>query len=385
MSLLGDGAQSVALAFAVLDLTGSPTDLGYVLGAWTATLAVFLLVGGVVADRVSRRGVMVTADVVRFAGQGVMAVLLVSGRARLWELVALVAVHGAASAFFTPASTGMVPQTIDGERLGQANALLGLSMAAGNIAGPALGGLLVAGIGAGWAIGADSITFVVSAGLLVGLRPAAAHHPSPRASFLADFRGGWSEISARSWLLVIIVTAAVGNALNRAFFVLGPAIAKRSLGGAGAWGLIVSALGVGALLGGLVALRWRPQRQLLIPPIAVCAAGLPTVAMALTAPVLAIAGLALLAGGGIALFAVAWDTALQQHVPPAALSRVSAYDWFGSLVMTPVGSVVAGPVAGVVGLRTTLLVAGLGQIVILASCLLVPSVRNLRPVTDHPQ
>ena len=173
----------VALAFAVLDLTGSVTDLGLVFAAKTIPLVVFLLVGGVLADRLPRRAVMLTADLVRLTTQGVIAVLLISGHATIWELALTQAVYGAATAFFNPASTGLIPAVISPGRLQQANALRALAMAVGNVAGPALAGILVAAASPGWALAVDAVSFGASAVFLALLRlPVLKRRPRSRSS-----------------------------------------------------------------------------------------------------------------------------------------------------------------------------------------------------------
>jgi len=231
VSLLGDGMNSVALSFAVLDLTGDPADLGYVLAAGSVPLVVFLLVGGVFADRLSQRLVMIGADLTRFGTQGAMALLLLTGHAQLWQLIVLQVIRGAASAFFNPALTGLTPLLVSGEHLQQANALRGISVAAGGIAGPAIAGVLVATVGAGWALGVDSVTYLVSAVCLVALRLPPRERP-PRQHFLRDLREGWHEFSARTWLWSGVIGAGLLNMMGAPFMVLGAVISKESLGSA---------------------------------------------------------------------------------------------------------------------------------------------------------
>ncbi len=375
-SVLGDGMVPVALAFAVLDLTGSASDLGLVLAARLLPLVSLLLVGGVVADRLSRRSVMVASDLARFGSQGLMAALLIAGHAEIWQLAALQAVNGAATAFFNPASTGLLPATVSPARLQEANVLRGLSLAGGEIAGPVLAGILVATVGAGWALAVDATTFLISAALLGALRPRAAAR-GHAASFLADLRHGWGEFSRRTWVWVIVVTAALGNALNAAFVVLGPLVADRELGGPAAWAAIVSCVGIGSLLGGVLVLRLRPPRPLLAGLLAVGLSPLPMLLLGVMAPVVVIAAAGLLGGIGILMFNALWETTLQQHVPAESLSRVSAYDWFGSLAFQPLGLLIVGPVAAGVGVETTLLLAGVLQLGTVAAALAVPSVRQV--------
>jgi hypothetical protein len=376
VSQLGDSITPVALAFAILDLTGRAADLGYVFAARSVPLVAFLLVGGVFADRLPRRAVMIAADVTRLGTQAATAVLLISGHAQIWQVAALQAVHGMASAFFNPAATGLTPEVVSPERLQDANGLRGLSMSASGIAGPAISAALVAGVGAGWALGLDSLTFLVSAVCLAKLR-LPAHVKLPPQSFLRDLLDGWTEFSSRTWVWVIVVCAAIGNGFSGTFFVLGAAISKADLGGAGAWALILAAFSVGGLVGGLAVLRIKPHRPLAAACLAVLPWAIPPATLALHAPVYAIAAVAFISGAGLMIFNSLWETTLQRHIPDASLSRVSAYDWFGSLMMQPLGFALVGPAVVLFGQTSWLWIAFTGQ---LLSCLLmfVPaSVRRL--------
>jgi hypothetical protein len=382
VSQLGDSITPVALAFAILDLTGRAADLGYVFAARSVPLVAFLLIGGVFADRLPRRAVMIAADVTRLGTQAATAVLLISGHAQIWQIAALQAVHGMASAFFNPAATGLMPQVVSPERLQDANGLRGLSMSASGIAGPAISAALVAGVGAGWALGLDSLTFLVSAVCLAKLR-LPAHVKLPPQSFLRDLLDGWTEFSSRTWVWVIVVCAAIGNGFSGKFFVLGAAISKADLGGAGAWALILAAFSVGGLVGGLTVLRFKPHRPLVAACFAVVPWAIPPAMLALRAPVLAIAAVAFISGAGLMIFNSLWETTLQRHIPDASLSRVSAYDWFGSLMMQPLGFALVGPAVVLFGQTRWLWIAFVGQ---LLSCLLmfVPaSIRRLT-VDDAP-
>jgi MFS family permease len=376
ISLFGDALTGVALAFAVLDI-GSATDLGYVFAAKTVPLVGFLLIGGVFADRLPRRAVMLVSDVVRFGAQGAVALLVLAHSAHIWEIVILQAISGTASAFFNPASTGLTPLTISPERLQQANALRGLSMASTGIIGAAVSGVLVASIGAGWALAIDASTFAVSAFFLAQLQ-LPPHVKIAAQSFLGDLREGWREFASRTWVWVIVLSASIGNMMTSVFVVLGAVVSKDSLGGAGAWATILAALGVGSLVGGLVSLRVRVSHPLFFGSSLLGFLALPTALLALHAPVVAIAAGALLAGGGNMIFNALWETALQQHIPAAALSRVSAYDWFGSLAFQPLGLVIAGPAAAGLGVSTTLWVAAAGMVAMALLAVATPSVRQLQ-------
>ena len=273
----------------------------------------------------------------------------------------------------------MTPLTVSAERLQQANALRGISMASAGIVGPAIGGALVAGVGPGWAIAVDAASFGVSAFFLSLLR-LPVHVRLPPQSFLRDLREGWREFSSRTWVWVIVVAASLGNMMSGWFIVLGAAIAKSDLGGAGAWALILSSLAAGSLIGGLVALHVRPRRPLYFGSVLLFPLAGPMVLLALGAPALAVAGAALLAGLGNMVFNSLWETALQQHVPPAALSRVAAYDWFGSLACQPLGFVLVGPVSGAIGRSAALWIAAGGVTLMTLLAVGTRSVRELEAV-----
>ncbi len=376
VSLFGDALTGVALAFAVLDLTGSATDLGYVFAAKTVPLVGFLLVGGVFADRLPRRAVMLVADVVRVGAQGAVALLVLTHNAHLWQIVVLQAISGTASAFFNPASTGLTPLTVSPERLQQANALRGLSMASTGIIGTAVSGVLVAGFGAGWALAIDAATFAVSAFFLAQLE-LPPHVKLAAQSFLSDLREGWREFASRTWVWVIVLAASVGNMMSSIFIVLGAVVSRTSLGGASAWAAILASLAIGSLLGGFVSLRVRLRHPLFFGSTLLGFLALPVALLALRAPVVLIAAGALLAGGGNMIFNALWETALQQHIPPAALSRVSAYDWFGSLAFQPLGLVIAGPAAVAIGTSPTLWISAAGILAMALLAVATPSVRQL--------
>jgi MFS family permease len=375
ISLLGDSFSSVALAFAVLSI-GSASDLGYVFAAKSIPLVTFLLVGGVFADRLPRRLVMLTADLVRFGAQGAVAALILTHTAQVWEIAVLEAFAGTASAFFNPASTGLTPMTVSPERLQQANALRGLSMSSAGLVGLGLGGAVVTLAGPGWALAVDSASFAISAWFLAQLR-LPAHVSLPPQSFLADLHEGWREFVARTWVWLIVLAASLGNMFTAVFGVLGAVVSKEHLGGALAWTVILLGLSVGSLIGGFISLRVRFRHPLYVGSALTAFLSVPTALLALHAPAVIVACGALLAGCGNMVFNSLWETALQKHIPPAALSRVSAYDWFGSLAFQPLGLAVAGPVAAGIGTSETLWVAAAGSLVTAVVLVLTPSVRRL--------
>ena len=379
ISLLGDGMAPLALSFAVLGLTGSVSDVGYVFAARLAPLVAFLLIGGVVADRLSRRNVIVGSDLVRFGSQGAMAGLLIFGQAEVWHLLALQAVNGAAAGFFFPAVTGLAPLVVSGERLQQANALRNLSASGGEIAGPAVAGVLVATLGAGWALAVDAATFGISAAFLAAVR-LPARGRLPQQAFLRDLLEGWNEFRSRTWLWSGVLAAGLGNMVWTAFGVLGAAVSKQSLGGPGAWALILSSLSVGAFVGGLVALRVRPRRPFVAAFAVYALLAVPCALLALEVSAVAIAAGALLGGIGLIFGNTVWETTLQQQVAPAALSRVTAYDWLGSLALQPLGFALVGPVSGELGIEGALWLVAATLVVIPAVVLTLPSVRQLESI-----
>src|SRR5262245_17109721 len=255
-STLGDGLVPVALSFAVIQtLDGSATQLGIVLAAQTVPLVLFVLVGGVWADRLPRQLVMLASDLVRGLVQATAAVLLLTGSAQLWQLAVLIFIYGSAQAFFQPAATGLVPATVSPGRLQQANALLGLSRSLAFIVGPAVSGVIAATTNPGIVFVVDAATFAVSATSLALLQLPLGRREGKRMSFFADLKGGWHELVTHTWLWVIVVWASTFLCIVVApFLTLGPVIAKESLGGAAAWGLIAAGWGTGTLGGGLLAL-----------------------------------------------------------------------------------------------------------------------------------
>lgn len=388
VSLLGDGMVPVALAFAVLEIDESPSALGLVLAARVLPTVLLLLVGGVVADRFSRRRLMIAADVARMAAQGAMGALLIAGLAEVWMLAVLAAAGGAATAFFEPASTGLVPMTVSVERLQQANALLGLARAAGSIAGPAIAGVLVATVGPGAALAVDAGTFAVSAAFLLAIRIAGTAPVGRTAPFIGELREGWREFRARDWVWGIVLVAALANMLAAGYQVLGPVIAERDLGGVAAWATITTAAGVGSFVGGALVLRRRVSRPLLVAVVVGAVWVLPWFLLAIPAPTTVIALGALLGGIGLMIFNTLWQASIQEHIPARSLSRVSAYDWLGSLALAPVGVALIGPISAALGVHTTLLACAILATALNLWALTIPGVRNLRskaPVSSESE
>lgn len=377
ISMAGSAMAPVALAFAVLDLTGSTSDLGLVLAARQIPTVIFILFGGVWADRLPRHHVMVASNLLSGASQAAAAALLLAGHAQIWQLAALAAVNGSSSAFFFPASTGVIPQTVPATLLQQANATLRLALNATNITGAALGGILVAATSPGWAIAIDAASYGLAA-----LATGAMHLPPglriEGSTVLHELRDGWHDFWSRTWLWAIVLQFAVVNAVETgALDVLGPAVAKKQLGGAGAWGAVLAAVSLGLVVTGTVMLRWRPRRILLMATFGIFPMILPLVALAWPGPLVLVIVCGFLAGAGIEVFGVLWDTAMQQEIPGEKLSRLSSYDALGSFVLMPVGLAVAGPLGAAIGLRTTFIGSSVLIVAATALVLLSRDVRTL--------
>jgi MFS family permease len=382
-SFFGDALVGVSLAFAVLGLTGSAGDLGLVFAAFAVPRVVFTLAGGVWADRLPRRQVMVACDLVRAAAQAVVSTLLITGNGQIWHLIALALVMGSAAAFFTPASVGLMPQIVSPARLQQANALVSISQNGTHIFGPLLAGLMVATIGPGWAFAVDGVSFLVSAGYLAAMRIPPREAPA-RRTFVSELAEGWREVVSRSWVVACILTFSLSNVSLGAFQVLGPLIADRDLGGATAWGIVATGASIGGVAGAAVALRWKPDRPLVPAFVVMLLAQLELLLLVPPFPALVVAVGAFVTVAAIVISNTLWDTMLQQHIPRDALSRVSSYDWMVSLIFQPLAFVAVGPLSETIGVRETLVAATLLGLVANSAVLLVPSVRNLRRREEEP-
>lgn len=377
ISALGDALVPLALTFAVLDLTGSAADLGLVFAAFMGARVLFILAGGVWSDRLPRQLVMVAADVVRCGTQALLAVAFFTDSVQIWHLVAASFLVGGASAFFGPASTGLVKSIVSPERLQEANALISLSQNAIQIFGPVTAGALVVLVGFGPIFALDAVTFAASTVFLVAMRLPNLPRPE-RKSFLADARQGLDEVLQRTWLWTAFIVFSISNVTIAMYFVLGPVVVERELGGASDWGLLLTGGAAGGLLGSFVALRYKPARPLIPAFLLMFFVSVQLVALIPPLPIAAMMLAAMLAVFSIAIGNALWDTMLQQHIPIESISRVSSLDWMISLVFMPLGYVLAGPLSEAIGIELTLgIAAGIG-IVANLGLLLVPSVRNLR-------
>ncbi|HET6820269.1 MAG TPA: MFS transporter [Candidatus Limnocylindria bacterium] len=394
ISQLGGGMATVALAFAVLEFGGA-MDLGIVLLGREVPVVILLLLGGVFADRLSRRAIMVGSDLVKGVAQVGTAALLFTGNANVWNIAALQVAFGVAAAFSRPAQVGMVKDSVSDEHLQEANALLHLASSTLQIVGPALGALVVAMGSPATAITADAATFFISAALISSMRiPPVAR--AAAKSILGDLHDGWREFITRPWTVAMVASFGLFQlSYFPALLVLGPLVAKNQLGGPGAWGLILAVESAGAVIGGLFALRLRFTRILVASELFVLPAGLLLAALAVPLPLPAIAAVALTTGIGFAIGDTLWTTALQRNVPEHALSRISSFDWLGSVALNPIGYALIGPIAVAVGTPQALGVAAALNMATCVGVVLLPSVQAIRggetapaaeaaePIHDH--
>ncbi|WP_051217815.1 MFS transporter [Nocardioides insulae] len=372
----GHTMAPVALAFGVLALTDAPGALGAVLAAHMVPMVALLLAGGVIADRFGRRRVIQASNILSGLTQGSIALLMLTGNAEIWHLVALSALNGVASAAAMPALMGLVPQLVPRQLLQQANVLLSLTRASLMILGPSLAALLVVTVGPGWALAVDSLTWLLSAALLIPVRippPAAV-----RASMVAELRDGWRYFRATTWLWLMVGAFAILNALHEGgITTLGPARATQTGIGEGGWGLALSAQAVGALAATLIFMRWSLQRPLVVGVLGNILYGLPMIVLALWPSTWPLLISTFLAGFGVQTFSLGWHLAMQENVPQDMLSRAYSYDQLGSFVAIPIGQLAMGPLAAAHGMSEVLLLAGLAYVTICVLTLASPAVRHL--------
>ena len=379
-SSAGSAFVPVALAFAVLGIGGTATSLGVVLLVGTLAGLASYQVAGVWADRVSRRNLMLIADLVRLAVEAGVAVVLLTRHASIWELAAASALLAIATAFEGPASTGLVAEIVAPERLQSANSLLSISNSGTAVIGPALSGLLVATAGPGWAFAVDAASFAGSAVFLLRI-PRRQREAAPRQRFLAELASGWREVSSRNWAWSTLIGNAFSNMTFAIFLVLGPVLALHRLGGAGGWGLVSSGMTVGTLISGLIAMWYRARRPIAFGMGMVVLTALPILALAARLPLY----LVVIAGAvgmlGVLVLNTNWDTAIQQVVPNDMLSRFRSYDFLLAFVAMPVGYAIAGPLQSAFGADKVLVACAAVAVVANAIPAVLPAVRA---VVRHP-
>jgi Transmembrane secretion effector len=378
LSTVGDRLVFVALALYVTDI-GSPSDVGIVLACHAVPLIGFLLIGGVWADRLPRHLVVVTTDLIRFGLHALLAALIFTGAVEVWHIAVIEACFGTAEAFYRPAFTGLVPQTVPEDEIQPARAAFSTVETIAEFAGPALATALVLGVGPGWAFALDAATFLVSAAFLVRLRPRRRGEPVARTTVLGELREGWSEVRSRTWIWVIVGVFSL--ALLTAFgpwMTLGPTISIERYDTRAVYGILATAMGAGTIVGALIGFRWRPRFPMRTGMLLALPLPISLGCFGLGLPVGFLVPIFVLTGSGIALFDIWWHTALAERVPPHMLSRVTAYDWMGSLALLPIGYVLAGPLGEALGAVEVLSAGSAIALVALAGALLFRDVRDLR-------
>ncbi|PRH79668.1 MFS transporter [Streptomyces solincola] len=374
-SLLADGMLMVSLTAAVLGAGHGAAGVGYALAAWMTPIVLLVLLGGVLADRFTPQVTMVAADLVRMVAMLVMAGLLAFAEARLWQIMALMALSGAATALFQPGLASMVPRVA--RDIQRANALLRVSEAMCALLGPGLAGVLVAYGDVAGSYTVIAAAYALSALGLLPLRRLATARDEESAPMWRRLAAGWQEFSARSWLWgVILVWSVFGLFVFGPALPLGAALITEQHGGDG-FGWIASADGAGTIVGGLLGMRARPRRPIVAGALAMLLFALNPLAPALGWSFTATAAAHVLGGIGFAFWGVMWATSVQTHIPLAVLSRVSAYDVAGSIMVIPLGRALAGPAAEAFGADRVLVFSSVIAVVLLAAMLCLPAVRRL--------
>jgi MFS family permease len=377
-SSIGDRIVFVALALYVTDI-GTPSDVGLVLAAHALPLVAFVLIGGVWADRLPRTKVMISTDLIRFALHATLAALIFTGAVEIWHIVVIEIVFGTADAFFKPALTGLVPQTVPEDQIQPARAATAALENVAEFVGPALATALVLGLGAGWAFALDALTFLVSAAFLLRVRARDRGGPVAEQRVIEDLREGWAAFRSRAWVWSVVLAFSVALLLTWApWTTLGATVAEQSYDSTGVFGVLAAALGAGTMVGAVIGFRWRPLHPMRMGVVLTLAWPAATLGFAVMLPLpLVVAGF-VCAGVGLSLFDIWWHTALAERVPPHLLSRVSAYDWMGSLALVPLGYLIAGPLGEALGGREVLTVGAALSVGVLGSALVVRETWTLR-------
>jgi len=380
-SVVGDFMVLAAMPFAVLSVGGTAGQVAIALAVQSAGIVVALPLGGVLGDRLDRRVLMVAADLLRLAGQAAVAALLLSGQAEVWQLFCAQAIHGIGTGFFMPAASGATPDAVPSGAVQPTNALRVVGRGVAGAVGPLLGAGAIALIGPGLAMAVDAGSFAISAALLLGL-DLARRVPQPGKGFFAELRAGWTLFRGRQWLWSVTAQFVLVNAFVVApFFVIGPLIADRSLGGADAWAAILFGFAVGDLLGGFVASAWRPSRPLRDATIVFLLWTVPLVLLAFRPPLGVLVGGAVFGGVAHSIFDVIWETTIQKHVPTTERSRISSLEQFASFAFVPFGFALGGWLIAAVGARVALLASAA---LLLAGSAAVLSLRSVRELKAAP-
>jgi MFS family permease len=389
VSLMGDGIFLVAMAWQVYALSNAPTALSLVGIAMTVPTIMFLLLGGVVSDRLDRRRVMLAADLTRGIAVALLAVLSLTGLLELWHVVGIVAVYGAGAAFFGPAFDAIVPDVLPASELSQANSLdQFVRPVALRLAGPALGGALIDAVGVGAAFAFDAASFAISALALLTMSTRTPRRSAEPVSVGADIRTGMRYVRRHVWLWATFATAAIAYLLFMGpAEVLLPFLVKNELGGSAAdLGLVFAAGGIGSVgCAVLIGQRGLPKRDITFMYLAWAAATVAVAGYGLASAVWQLMLASLCFNALETAGTIVWATAKQRHVPAALLGRVSSLDWLISIGLLPVSFALTGPVSAAIGAQTTLIVAGVVGGVVTLAALLLPGMRAIEGLGEGEQ
>ncbi len=381
ISVFGNGLGRIALAFGVLALPGaSPGRLSLVLTAQALPQLAFVLLGGLLGDRFSRNRLMICADLLAGLAYTALAVMVLSGHAPLVGLLIAAGLAGIGSALFQPASSGLLPEFVPGRLLQSANAWLRMGQNIA-LAGLSASGVVVALAGAGWALALDALSFGISAGLVLLMRLPERSRSTigPASSYWSELQHGWREFVSRQWLWVVVAQfSLLLAAISATTGVLGPLLADRDYGGARSWAVLIALQAFGTVIGAGFARRVRVSRPTAVAVLATAPLALPMLSLGLGAPLWVSGAAMFCCGVCIDIFGVLWSTTMQREIPGEVLSRVSAYDIFGSIAFAPLGLLVAGPLGVAIGLRPALVCCGCLALLATGAALLSPSVRHLR-------
>ncbi|NUR06334.1 MAG: MFS transporter [Nocardioidaceae bacterium] len=384
VSALGGSMATLAVTFAVLGLGGSPGELGLVLAGGTVPAVLLVLIGGVAGDRWDRRRIMVGADVVDCVTMAVLATLLLTGHAQIWHLLVGQVIGGVCLAFVGPTAVGLMPTLVDEDHLQSANSVRMTTWNVASIVGPPLAALLIAAGSPGWALAANSVSFGVSALCMLRL-PRSRGSAEPGATPWQDLREGWQAFVSRRWVVLMVAGFATYQAtVLPAIFVLGPVLAERHFAGASTWAVVLSARAVGALASGVLLMHWKPRRPL-VAASAMVLLDVPfllALAYGLSVPVIALT--AMLSSAGVLGSDTVWESTLQTNVPADVLSRVSSYDWFGSMLINPIGFALIGVVSQAAGATEVIVAAAVLLVLIRGALLLAPPIRAVRAKEKVP-
>jgi MFS family permease len=378
ISNIGNGMSPIALAYGVLSIDGSDGgDLSLVMSARFFPLVIFMLFGGVFADRFPRNRIVGGSDVIGSFLAGTSALSFIFGFPHVWILVVMGGLFGVLNALWWPAMSGILPEILPREKLQEGNAVIGLMSNVGYISGTLIGGILVATFNPGWALLIDAISFFI-VGVMVWNLSIAEKERELSKGILHDLIVGWREFVSRSWVVTMVVAFAIINlAFESMLQVLGPLNFADPETGPRYWSFNLAGMTAGMMLGGLIVLKMKFKRPLKISMILIAVSVMWDFALAFDLPIFLTVLAALFSGLTIEFFMVTWNTSLQSHVPEESYSRVSAYDALGSYGIAPIGIVIAGPLAAQFGVNAILFATGTLTFVAACASLTVKSVRNL--------